>query len=644
MPIDKSWVSLSRASLEFLKGCQAFCEYSKSFVNSDGNVKCPCTRCCNVNWVKHKNLFNHIHTYGWDQTYTKWYNHGEPYTQTVVPNTNHPGPSDMAEFLIDIRPNEPTQENIGETSNEPTQATTPPKRNEFEALLETANIPLYPGCDWMSSLDFMAKFTNIKVRGKMSDTTFNETLKFLRECFPPHLGYKIPSSYYEIKKTYKTIGLGYESIHACVNDCFLYRGAGNVDLQNCPICNASRWKDKNTLGKKVPNKVLRYFPIIPRLQRLYKSKHTAKHMTWHASGQSTENGKMQHPVDGQAWKKFDIQYKKEFAYEKRNVRLGLAADGFNPYGNLSQSYSMWPVILTTYNMPPWICMRETSLMLTLLIPGPKSPGKDIDIYLRPLIEDLKTLWKDGVMTTDAVTGREFCMKAALLWTINDFPARSSLSGWSGQGYRACPTCNIDTPAIRVLSKIAYVGHRRFLKANNRWRKNKRAFYTQLDDTPPPRKFTNHDILTQLGRLPIRIPGKHPSFGGAKKKRDPDRELNWTKVSIFYELKYWSFLTLKHNLDVMHIEKNVCESVLGTLLMNDKSKDTNKARQDLQNLNIRDALWLVNKGGGKCSKPHPTYSFTTEERKLFCQFIKGMRFISIFICSNSISHIHFDDLF
>lgn len=47
-------------------------------------------------------------------------------------------------------------------------------------------------------------------------------------------------------------------------------------------------------------------------------------------------------------------------------------------------------------------MRETSLMLTLLILGPKSPGKDIDIYLRPLIEDLKNIWKDGVMTTNAV--------------------------------------------------------------------------------------------------------------------------------------------------------------------------------------------------------------------------------------------------
>ncbi|GJZ24563.1 RNA-directed DNA polymerase, eukaryota [Tanacetum coccineum] len=53
---------------------------------------------------------------------------------------------------------------------------------------------------------------------------------------------------------------------------------------------------------------------------------------------------------------------------------------------------MWPVILTTYNLPPWLFMNESSFVLTLLIPGPKSPGKDIDVYLRPLIDDLKDLW------------------------------------------------------------------------------------------------------------------------------------------------------------------------------------------------------------------------------------------------------------
>nr|GEU65220.1 hypothetical protein [Tanacetum cinerariifolium] len=155
-------------------------------------------------------------------------------------------------------------------------------------------------------------------------------------------------------------------------------------------------------------------------------------MTWHATGKCTEPGKMQHPVDGRAWKNFDTKYP-NFAKEPRNVQLGLAADGFNPFCNLSQSYSMWSVILTTYNLPMWLYMKENSFMLMLLIPVSKSPGKNIDVYLRPLIDDLKDLWaKPGVETIDVATGQKFNMKAMVLWTINDFPTRSSLSGWSGQ--------------------------------------------------------------------------------------------------------------------------------------------------------------------------------------------------------------------
>ncbi|GJS96746.1 hypothetical protein Tco_0803714 [Tanacetum coccineum] len=151
-----------------------------------------------------------------------------------------------------------------------------------------------------------------------------------------------------------------------------------------------------------------------RIQRLYKSSHTAKEMTWHATGKCTEPSKMQHPVAGRAWKDFDTKYL-DFAAEPRNVRLGLAADGFNPFGNLSQSYNMWPVILTTYNLPSWLCMKESSFMLTLLIPGPKSPGKDIDVYLRPLIDDLRNLWaKPGVETIDVATCLKFNTRAMVL--------------------------------------------------------------------------------------------------------------------------------------------------------------------------------------------------------------------------------------
>ncbi|GJS74984.1 hypothetical protein Tco_0724865 [Tanacetum coccineum] len=59
-------------------------------------------------------------------------------------------------------------------------------------------------------------------------------------------------------------------------------------------------------------------------------------------------------------------------------------------------------------------------------------------------------------------------------------------------------------------------------------------------------------------------------------------------------------------------------------MNDKSKDTNKARQDLEQLNIRTELWLSKKGNGKFIKPHAAYSFPPEKRRKFCEFIKGVK--------------------
>ncbi|GJR03804.1 hypothetical protein Tco_0526788 [Tanacetum coccineum] len=215
------------------------------------------------------------------------------------------------------------------------------------------------------------------------------------------------------------------------------------------------------------------------------------------------------------------------------------------------------------------------------------------------------------------------MRAMVLWTINDFPARSSLSGWSGQGYKACPTCNKDTSSVRVLGKTDYVSHRRFLKKPHKWRMSL-EFNGEIEDGDPPRKFDRDQIQAQFAILPTCVKGKHPSYGGVKIKRNVHVELNWTKRCIFYELEYWSFLTLKHNLDIMHIKKNMLETILNTLLMNDKSKDIAKARQDLKRLGIRSGLWLCQTKNRKYSKPQAAYSFTPENRKKFCQFIKGVK--------------------
>ena len=156
------------------------------------------------------------------------------------------------------------------------------------------------------------------------------------------------------------------------------------------------------------------------------SSKTANTLRWHEDEHS-KDGKLRHPADGQLWKDFDNAYP-DFANDARNLRLGLASDGFNPYRTMNISHSTWPVILMVYNLPPWLCMKPEYCMLSLLIPGPKSPGNDIDIYLEPLVEELKVLWDLGVETYDASSNQAFQMRAALLWTISDFPAYAMLSG------------------------------------------------------------------------------------------------------------------------------------------------------------------------------------------------------------------------
>nr|XP_009768699.1 PREDICTED: uncharacterized protein LOC104219689 [Nicotiana sylvestris] len=62
-------------------------------------------------------------------------------------------------------------------------------------------------------------------------------------------------------------------------------------------------------------------------------------------------------------------------------------------------------------------------------------------------------------------------------------------------------------------------------------------------------------------------------------------------SIFFNLPYWEFNSLRHNLDVMHIEKNVFANIIYSLLSDkDKSKDNIKAWKDLQDMGIRRDLW------------------------------------------------------
>ena len=97
-------------------------------------------------------------------------------------------------------------------------------------------------------------------------------------------------------------------------------------------------------------------PITERLKRLYQLEATASQMRWHAEHESPE-GEMHNPSDGASWKHFNKVYP-NFAEKSRNIYLGLATDGFNPVGTSGEAHSVWPVIVTPYNLPPGMCMKR----------------------------------------------------------------------------------------------------------------------------------------------------------------------------------------------------------------------------------------------------------------------------------------------
>jgi hypothetical protein len=152
--------------------------------------------------------------------------------------------------------------------------------------------------------------------------------------------------------------------------------------------------------------------------------------------------------------------------------------------------------------------------MSMLIPGAKSPRMNIDVYLQPLIDELKELWENGVETWDAKAKKNFTLHAVLLWTINDFPAYAMVSGWSTKGKFACPYCHKDTDYLwlKFGNKHCYMGHRRFLPSDHKWRRNKVSFNNKVETREPPVPLTGAQVLQQYESF------EQVTFGLATKKR------------------------------------------------------------------------------------------------------------------------------
>ncbi|GLT74863.1 hypothetical protein SLA2020_466290 [Shorea laevis] len=162
-----------------------------------------------------------------------------------------------------------------------------------------------------------------------------------------------------------------------------------------------------------------------------------------------------------------------------------------------RGHSCWSVFIVVYNLPPEMCMRPKFTFLTLVIFGPKSLGKNIDVFLHPLIDDMKQLWSSGVETFDSFRKQNFTMRAMLMWTITDFPGYGMIYGWSTHGRLSCPYCMEMTRAFYLQSghKISFFDcHRQFLPTSHSYRMDTTQFLKgHFEFGPPPSRLDGHSV-------------------------------------------------------------------------------------------------------------------------------------------------------
>ena len=172
-----------------------------------------------------------------------------------------------------------------------------------------------------------------KASNGLSDKRFEELLKQIQNLLPE--GNTLPETTYEAKKVVCPLGLQAQKILACPNDCILYRDE-YVNLDSCSACNACWYKiprddpgdvEVMRIKKREPAKVMWYFPLIPRLKRLFKNKTNAKLMRGHKEERKKDK-MMRHLADGSQWRKVDRTFP-TFANDARNIKFGLSTDGKN---------------------------------------------------------------------------------------------------------------------------------------------------------------------------------------------------------------------------------------------------------------------------------------------------------------------------
>ena len=221
---------------------------------------------------------------------------------------------------------------------------------------------------------------------------------------------------------------------------------------------------------------------------------------------------MQDIWDGSVLQKFEGPDGKPFLRPSGNegrLVFGLNVDGFNAHGtsNSGKALSIGGMYMVCFNLPPEIRYNMENMYLVGIVPGPDEPStSEVNHVLRPLVDALLVLWRDGVYLSRTPKHRYGrLIRAALIPLICDLPAARRVSGLGSHSFRLfCSECKLARAEINKLDPSKWEPRTReeHQKHTDDWR----GAQTPSEQTG---LFKKHGIRwSELLRLPYWDPTKH----------------------------------------------------------------------------------------------------------------------------------------
>ncbi|KAK1643349.1 hypothetical protein QYE76_061154 [Lolium multiflorum] len=252
------WMYGNRCAPAFREGVNSFLLVAEANKSKQGFMCCPCLKCKNEkDYSCSRDIKSHLLRFGFMSSYNVWTKHGEEGVMMEDGDEEEDNDdqyrsmfSECFDTAMDDNEEEGGEEQASDDpvdddlrraiSDARRDCGTDKERLQFDKMLEDHHKLLYPGCeDGHRKLGSILELLKWKAEVGVTDSGFEKLMIILKKLFLRNN--ELPVSTYEAKKLVCPLGLDVQKIHACINDCILYRGEKYENLNKCPICGALRY-------------------------------------------------------------------------------------------------------------------------------------------------------------------------------------------------------------------------------------------------------------------------------------------------------------------------------------------------------------------------------------------------------------------